>query len=528
MLSIVALWAPGACADNYPRQPGIDAQHYILRVTLSDESDAITGEATVVLRFVTAGVKQFALDLTSVKDGKGMTVDAVTGDGGALQYSHQGDRLTIQLAAAPSAGDLRSYTVKYHGTPGNGLKILANKYGERCFFSVNWPTFARQWLPMIDHPYDKATSEFLITAPSKYQVVANGLLQEETDLGDGRRMTHWKQSVPIASWLNNIGVAQFAARTFGTALGIPLQTWVFHQDRDAGITSLETPMRQAMEFYSDYVGPYPYEKLGGVQAAGMGGGMEHASAIFYGQASIANRPASSLVWHEVSHQWFGDSVTEKDWDDAWLSEGFATYFALLSSEHFDGREAFVAGLKRSRTSILAAEKRTPDVAVIHDNLPEISGGRAPVGIVYQKGGWSLHMLRGQLGDAKFRAGIQEYYRRYRDGNASTADFAKVMEEVSGQDLGWFFKEWLYRAGSPSVEGVWHYNAGTKKIELTLNQTQAGDAFRFPLEVGTGEKVEKIECTGKQQKFEIAADKEPAAVALDPNVWILMDAKLEKR
>jgi aminopeptidase N len=533
LVVLLALFAAAAVADNYPRQPGIDVQHYVLRVALNDDNDEIAGHATVTVRYTKDGLNEFWLDLASAKDGKGMTVTDVTAGDISLRYTHQQDRLTIRLQTPSKTGEVRAYDVQYHGIPAGGLKALKNKYNERCFFSVNWPTFARQWLPMIDHPSDKATSEFLVTAPSKYQVVANGTLVEEIDVGDGRRMTHWKQSVPIASWLNNIGVAQFAVRHFATVLGVPLATWVFHQDRDAGITSLEIPMRQAIEFYSDSVGPYPYEKLGGVQAAGMGGGMEHASEVFYGQSSIGNRPQSSLVWHEVSHQWFGDSVTEKDWDDAWLSEGFATYFASLSQEHFEGRDAFVASMKRSRTGILTLEKAPSPVAVVHDNLPEISGGRAPVRIVYQKGGWALHMLRGQVGNDKFWAGMREYYRRFRDGNASTSDFQKVMEDVSGADLGWFFQQWLYRAGSPAVEGSWSYNDESKKVEIELSETQPGDVFRLPLDVAISAqnlpaKIEKIELTGKQQKFQIAADKEPASVELDPNVWILMDVKFGKR
>jgi aminopeptidase N len=527
------LWPLAAVADNYPRQPGIDVQHYVLRVALNDDNDEIAGHTTVTVRFVKDGLPEFWLDLASPKDGKGMTVTDVSIGDISLRFTHQLDRLTIKLQAPSKAGDVRQYDIQYHGVPAGGLKMLKNKYNERCFFSTNWPTFARQWLPMIDHPYDKATSEFLVTAPSKYQVVANGALQEQIDVGDGRRMTHWKQSVPIASWLNNIGVAQFAMRRFTTVLGIPLATWVFHQDRDAGIVSLETPMRQGLEFFSDAVGQYPYEKLDGVEAAGMTGGMEHASEVFYGQTSIGNRPQSSLVWHEISHQWFGDSVTEKDWDDAWLSEGFATYFAFLAQEHFEGRDAFVASMKRSRTAILALEKRPSPEAVIHDNLPEIAEGHSPAGIVYQKGGWTLHMLRGQMGNDKFWAGIREYYRRYRNGNASTADFQQVMEEALGADLGWFFQQWLYRTGSPAVEGTWTYDAESKKIELDLTQTQAGDVYRLPLDVSVSAqtspiKIEKIEMSAKQQKFEIAAEKEPAAVELDPNVWLLMDVKFGKR
>jgi aminopeptidase N len=529
-----ALLAAFCCAaDTYPRQPGVDAIHYIFRLTLSDSTDEIAGEATADLRFVKDGVTRFTLDLASVADGRGMSVVSVTSGGAAVPYKHESDRLIIELASSPKAGDRRQFTTRYHGVPRDfgraaaGLSIRPNKYGERTFFSLNWPDRARQWLPIIDHPSDKATSEFIVTAPAKYQVVANGLLQEETDLGDGNRRTHWKQSVPIASWLNAIGVAQFAMHSAGEVRGIPLQTWVYHQDRDNGIVTFEEPARKALEFYSDRIGPYSYQKLANVESAGLGGGTEHASEIFYGEASVTNRPATSLVAHEIAHQWFGDSVSESDWDDVWLSEGFATYFALLCTEHYEGRDAFVAGLKRSRASVFTTEKRLPGVAVVHDNLADMS--KVLNQIVYQKGGWTLHMLRGRIGDDKFWAGIRDYYSRYRNGNATTADLRRVMEENSGVDLGWFFDQWLYRAGSPVVEGSWHYDADAKKVELSLAQTQAGPAYRLPMEIGIAgiTAPEKIEFTQKQQHFEFPVDAEPASVTLDPNTWLLMDAKLEK-
>jgi aminopeptidase N len=139
------------------------------------------------------------------------------------------------------------------------------------------------------------------------------------------------------------------------------------------------------------------------------------------------------------------------------------------------------------------------------------------------------MLRGQVGDEKFWAGIREYYRRYRDANASTADFRKVMEETSGADLGWFFDQWLYRAGSPVVEGGWKYDSTAKQIEIDLSQTQPGDAFRLPVQVAiAAEGLVNIRMTAKQQRFEIPAAKEPSAVTLDPDTWLLMDAKFSKR
>jgi aminopeptidase N len=527
----LAMLAPLAIADNYPRQRGIDVQHYVFRVTLSDESDEITGETTVSIRFLKAGLARFTLDLAAPAGGKGMTVTDVTSAGEPLKYSHENDRLTIMLNAAPEPNALRQYTVKYHGIPADGLKFPKNKFGERTFFSVNWPDKAHQWLPTVDHPYDKATSEFIVTAPAKYQVVANGVLDEQMDLGDGRRMTHWKQSVPIATWLNNIGVAQFASRNFAKAAGVPLQSWLFHQDREKGIGTFEEPLRESIEFFNDHVGPYPYEKLAAVEAAGMGGGMEHASEIFFGENAVRDgRPALGLVSHETAHQWFGDSVTESDWDDVWLSEGFATYFSALAIEHFEGRDAFLRQMKATRPRIFAAEKRLPDTAVVQTKAWE----GIPNGIVYQKGGWSLHMLRGEIGTDKFWAGIREYYRRYRDANATTADFEKVMEETSGEDLRWFFQQWIYRAGSPVVTGAWHYEADVKKVRVELTQTEPGEPYRLPIEIGITSagapepKITRVDFHQKQQGFEIPADREPAAVELDPNVWLLIDGKIEKK
>jgi aminopeptidase N len=252
----------------------------------------------------------------------------------------------------------------------------------------------------------------------------------------------------------------------------------------------------------------------------MGGGMEVASAIFYGERAITGKPAFSLVAHETAHQWFGDSVTEKDWDDVWLSEGFATYFQMLATEHYDGRDALMAQLKSSRGRIAKAQEELPGVAVVQDRPWK----GIPNQIVYQKGGWVLHVLRGQVGTEKFWAGIREYYRRFRDGNASTADFRNVMEEVSGSDLGWFFRQWIYRAGTPVVNGTWHYDGAAKRIELDLTQPQPGEAYRLPIEVAGG----KVEMTEKHQKFEIAADKEPATVELDPNSWLLLESHLVRR
>jgi aminopeptidase N len=531
-LPVMFLAALPALADDYPRQPGIDAQHYLFRIALTDDSEEITGEATVSLRFVQPGVTRVWLDLAAPKGGKGMTVSSVSSQGVTLPFTHEGERLNLSLPEAPASGEVRNFTIRYRGIAAAGLHFGRNRYGDRTVFSWNWPTFAREWLPVIDHPSDKATSEFEVTAPSHYQVVANGALIEIRDLDNRRRMTHWRESVPIASWLNNIGVAEFAMRSFDTVRGVPLETWVFPRDRDNGIVTFESPMRQALEFFSEFIGPYPYEKLASVQVNGMGGGMEHASAVFYGEKEVRAVPAFSLVAHEVSHQWWGDSVTESDWDDAWLSEGFATYFAALAQEHYLGHDAFLETMSHSRLAILQMEKKAA-IPVVHNNLADIRTGRAPIGLVYQKGGWFLHMLRSQVGDEAFRDGIREYYRRFRDRNASTGDLQRVMEEKSGQDLKTFFAQWLRRGASPTLDGTWSYDAGGGKVIVEIEQTQSGEPFRLSLPIGitrTGGNVAiaKLMLDSKNTRQEFPCAQEPVAVTLDPEVRTLMESHFRKK
>jgi aminopeptidase N len=366
-----------------------------------------------------------------------------------------------------------------------------------------------------------------VTAPSKYQVVANGLLQEEMDLGDGRRLTHWKQGVPIASWLNALGVEQFYVHHAGLVNGIELQTWVAHQDKEVGLVYFEGPARQALSFYGAQIGPYPYEKLANVAAAGVNGGMEHASAIFYGESGLSPTPAFGLVFHEIAHQWFGNAVTERDWNDVWLSEGFATYFTHLGEEHYLGRDAMVAGLKRDIATILTAERTLPDTPIVHRNLSDMT--KVLNRFVYQKGGWTLHMLRGLIGTDVFWNGIREYYRRYQNSNVATDDFRRVMEQVSGKDLRPFFTQWLEQSGVPKVEGSWRYDATGKQLQVTVSQTQAADPFTLPIEVGivvskdARPRIEKVILDGRTRTVMFPLAAEPANVVLDPDTWLLMEA-----
>jgi len=527
-----ALWLTfGFCsslgADTYPRQPGIDARHYIFRLTLlTSDSDEVQAEATVTVRIVIPGTREAVLDLTSTTaDGKGMTVTSVASSGHAVPFDHRDNRLHLPLPDGATAGQDVVFTIAYHGVPANGLRLLENIHGDRTAFSENWFNRARQWLPMIDHPADKATGELIVTTKADYQVISNGRLVEQLDMPGGLRRTHWSQDVPISSWLYSLGIARFIVRQGEMVRGVPLSFWAFPQDADKGLPALTREARGAFEFFSDRIGPYSYAKLAHVEAAGMGGGTEHVSNIFYGEKGV--NAGRAPVVHETAHQWFGDSVTESDWNDVWLSEGFATYFTLLYTEHSEGRDAFVDGLRRSRDAVLQLEKSLPNTPVVHRNFNE--AGKEPNNrLVYEKGAWTLHMLREWIGTDTFWRGIRLYYQRHMNGLASTADLRSAMEEVSGQDLRWFFDEWLTRSGVPQLSGDWRYDAAAKRVAVTLSQTQAGDPYRFSIGVGVSTaagsvpSVRELKVTSRESTLEIPSDTEPASVVLDPGVRLLAD------
>ena len=526
-------------ADTYPKNPKIDVLNYTFRIELSDNTDEIRCEVTVDVRYVGAGVDVFRLDL--IKAGgapgsKGMLVSKVTSEGKAMSFTHENDELKIKLEAPSQLNQRSRYSITYSGVPASGLKIANNKYGDRTFFSDNWPDKARNWLSVIDHPYDKATCEFIITAPSQYQVVSNGLKVELSDLANGKRLTHWRQSVPIAPWLYVLGVARFAVQYVGGFDGKPIETWVYQQDRDAGFYDFASPTKQVLEFYSENVGPFAYEKLANIQSNSVSGGMEAASAILYSEKSVVgdrNERWRNVVIHEIAHQWFGNAVTEYDWDDVWLSEGFATYFTLLFIEHEYGHDALMDGLASSKKNVIDYGSKNPDYRIVHDNLKDMN--QVTSSQTYQKGSWILHMLRGVIGTDAFWKGIKSYYLKYQNLNASTTDFRREMEEASGQDLKYFFEQWLYKPGALKMNGTWQYDAKKKEVKIMLDQIQAdGSMFKTPIQVaiyGPKEKkplIKIIQVNEKSSVLIVQVDAEPAQVVLDPDSWLLMESTFTKK
>ena len=537
MAILLLLLAAHRPTDTYPRQP-LDVEHYHFALTLSDSTDRIVGEATLRIRPLAPQLTHIDLDLADAspaRQGRGMRVSAVTHNGKLLAFSHGADRLAITLDGPANVGDVVELVVSYAGAPADGLQIKPTRYGDRAFFSDDWPDKARHWLPTIDHIADKATMEMDVVAPSHYQVISNGRLVETTDLPNGTRRTVWRESVPIAPWLYVLGVARFAVQHTGDYHGVPLETWVFAQDRDAGFYDFAVPTREVMDFFSIWIGPFAYEKLANVQSNSVSGGMEAASAILYSAGSVSGTRSvrwRNVVIHEIAHQWFGDAVTESDWNDVWLSEGFATYFTLLFIEHAYGRDEFLAGLRDSRKTVLEFDAKRPDYRVVHENLADMA--QVTSAMTYQKGAWVLHMLRQAMGDDRFWAGIRDYYARFRNGNASTTDFRLAMERASGLDLGEFFQQWLYRGGVPRIVGTWQWDPDARQVVVELRQIQEGEPFHhLPLDIGlvlpgAPGRVERVDLPGRTGRFTLPAEQAPIAVDLDPNVRVLIDGQLTPR
>lgn len=526
-------------ADTYPVNKNIDIQHYAFEISLSDSTDEISGKAQITVLFKKEAVQSFRLDLinkSTDKLGKGMVIDGVMMGNESVHYTHQNDEIIISLATAPIVNAAIIFTIIYHGIPFDGLRIGPTTFGDRSFFCENWPNKARQWLPTLDHPSDKATSEFIIRAPAHYKVISNGLLVEESDMGNNTRLTHWKQSVPVSPWLFVLGVADFAVKYVDKFEGKSIETWVYAKNRADGFYDFEEPSKKVLEFYSNYVGPFAYEKLANIQSASVSGGMETSSAIFYAENLVNGKRderTRNVVIHEIAHQWFGNAVTETTWDDAWLSEGFATYFTLMFIEHEYGREEFEKGIIKARKAVYDLALKLPDFSIVSARSAE--KGPVTSGITYQKGAWVLHMLRNLLGETKFRKGIQSYYAAFYNANATTDDFRVAMEKASGENLTSFFNQWLYQPGNPVIEGTWDYDAAGKKITIQLSQTQAGDfLFSLPVEIGWYKKgkttpiIVKMNLTQRQLTKSFIIEGKPEKLVFDPRNILLSNTSFLKR
>ncbi|HVK96380.1 MAG TPA: M1 family metallopeptidase, partial [Flavisolibacter sp.] len=400
--------------SSYAQKP-FDIQHYRFEIQVSDRTDSIYG-TTVVRIKASEPFQHFELDLVQSKNGKGMYVQDVMNTSAIsnlLRFRHDADRLVIQFRDTVKKGETREVAIKYAGIPKDGLIISKNKHDDRTFFADNWPNRAHHWIPCVDAPDDKASFEFVITAPAHYQVISNGVKVGDREVENGRRLTHWREDIPLSTKIMVIGVARFAVKTFpDSPKDIPVSAWVYPQDSAKGFYdyALATDI---LQFFSNYIAPYPYKKLANVQSKTIFGGMENASAIFYSETSVTgDRSSEDLIAHEIVHQWFGNMASEKYFSHLWLSEGFATYLTNVYIEQKYGRDSMNQRLQQDRAAVIKFLK-TKALPVVDSvsKLMELLNANS-----YQKGSWFLHMLRNRVGDNNFQKIIQAYYNEFKGSN----------------------------------------------------------------------------------------------------------------
>jgi aminopeptidase N len=496
-----------------------DVLHYEFALTINDSTDRIEGRALIKIKFINES-DSISFDLTGInREGKGMGVTSVYSGPKDVKWEQGEERLLVFFDNPVKQNDTLEFVIEYNGIPADGLIISKNKFGNRTFFADHWPDRAHNYLPCIDHPYDKASVDFIITAPDRYKVIASGTLIEESDLVGNMTLTHWSETVPLAIKVMTFGAAEFAVQLAGNVNNIPVWSWVYPENRKEGFSDYSVAVRP-LEYYSRIIGQYPYKKLANVQSKTIYGGLENAGTIFYSEKSVTGfGRAEGLIAHEIAHQWFGNCVAEADWHHIWLSEGFATYMTSLYFESFQGRDRLESDMTSARAKVLKYYEKhaKPVIDTTITNLMDLLSVNS-----YQKGAWVLHMLRHDLGDEVFLKGLRLYYERFYNSNALTEDFKNVMEEVSGRNLSKFFQQWLYTAGQPELK-IWN-DTGKKKgqTEVFIEQKQ-DNLFEFALELlikdASGEKVKNVIVKERVTKIMVTSMGDVVIIP-DPNVNLL--------
>ena len=463
-------------------QPGIDALDYDVRLVLPDTGTMLHGDVTVSIRRAPT-VARLQLDLVDA-----LHVRAVEVDGRAVSAPHAANRLDVPLGGA--MGDSVRVRVVYDGPVTDGLVVRKDEKGRWTWFGDNWPDRARQWLPTVDHPSDKAMVSWTVRAPVARTVVANGALLGTTRVVIGGKQmleTRWRESRPIATYMMVIAagplvqfdLAESTCHRGEDGTCVRQSVYVLPENR-GWLPGAFAVADSIMTLFERLVAPFPYEKLAHIQSSTRFGGMENASAIFYDTKLFPTQKVSQgLLAHEIAHQWFGDAVTEREWAHLWLSEGISTYFDVLFQRHARGDLGYRAALSSMRAKVLAdtdvAKRPVIDTAET-DYLALLNANS------YDKGAFVLSMLHREVGDSAFFRGVRSYYAAHRHGTAVSDDLRRELERSSGRPLDGFFAQWLQRPGFAEPTVGWAHDAATGTVSMLVLQEGRFGAYALPLTV----------------------------------------------
>jgi aminopeptidase N len=517
------------------RSRACDVLHYRVAIRLDLERAAFDGEATVSLTSLREGLEAVVLDAEH------FTVGRVVSDWGEpLRFEQSATELTVRFERPLKRGETRSFTAAYSGKdPVAGLRfVAATADNPALVFSDSWPNNVHHWFPCFDYPNDKATNEVIATVKRGLKVAANGRLVAVTeDTAAGTVTYHWSQDLPHSTYLMFLAAAPYVV--VKDALGnLPVNYWVYPQDEhEVRATYGETP--RMIEFYSRTFGyDYPWQKYDQVSVPS-GGGAESTSAtamthaIMVDDARAADFPAIGIVSHEIAHQWWGNLITLRSWAHTWLNESFATYADYLYYRHARGEDEGAVNLENKLNAYLREAKTRyvrPIVTDRYEKPNDMFDSHT-----YPKGARVLHMLRAHLGDEAFFDVLSHFLHRYAFDAVDTADFIRSVKTVTGQNLDWFFDQWLFKPGHPVFDVRSDWDPARKVVTMRVAQVQdfarGIPVFRVPVAVGVvtpeGKTSTTVWIREKEETFEFPAPSRPLLVRFDEGNVLLKEVTFPK-
>jgi aminopeptidase N len=540
MATLICLLSVASSQERFSlRDPGeapnrtYDVLHYKIEVTLHEKTKSLDGRVSTTL-------VPLLPDLNAVTFNAGqMSIKSVsTSKGTSLKFSSTPWTLTINLDKSYSYRDTLVLITEYSCTPKEGLTFnntdgaLPTKRAQ--IWSQGEDTTNHFWFPCYDFPNDKSTSEVIGTVNSKYSFLSNGkLLSVKENKQQGTKTYHWRENKPHSSYLIMIAAGEFAILR-DSAGKLPLEYYVYPDDTTNARESFKvTP--SMIEFFNKATGfPYPWEKYAQIILQDHFGGMENTSATTLSdtwavpdaRARLDNSP-SSLIAHELAHQWWGDVVTCKDFRHMWLNESFASYYDPLYFEFTLGRDEFDYTMyenQRAGIRVDTTRGRKPIVSI--DSYGEN---------IYPRGSSVLHMLRFILGDDLYHRAIRHYITKHQFQPVETNDLKVAIEEETGQNLQWFFDEWVYRAGHPIFDVSYRWDESTKQVALSVKQTQVTDSltgiFRMPVDVEittrSGVTTHRIGILTQDSTYLLSSNDKPLLVIFDKGNWLLKQLRFAK-
>jgi aminopeptidase N len=526
----------------------VDLIHTKLEISFDWAKKHALGRATLTMRPWFYPTDQVTLDA------KNFDIHAVAFEGkpSSLQYHYDQEKITIELGRTFSRSEEFKIVIAYTAKPderdsfGGSAAITSDKglyFINPLGTELNKP---RQiwtqgetesnsfWMPTVDKPNERCTQEMYITVEDQYKTLSNGLLLSSKKNPDGTRTDYWKMDKPHAPYLFMMAIGNYAV-VHDQWRGISVDYYVepafepFARD----IFPHTTEMLEFISNKLDY--PYPWSKFSQIVVRDyVSGAMENTTAVVFGEFMQKNKRAllddgltnEKVVMHEMFHQWFGDLVTTESWSNLTLNEGFANYSEYLWMEQKHGREAADNHLMTEQQGYVlsAAGGGHPLIHYGYDSREDMFDAHS-----YNKGGCILHMLRQWVGDEAFFAALHRYLKRNEYSDVEAAELRLAFEEVTGQDLQWFFNQWFFASGHPNLEISYDWDGGENKATVNVVQTQEGDGvprvFDLPLAVdiydNKGGVVRKnIRITQRTQRFTFDLPAKPALINVDATKTLL--------